>query len=279
MPLLRCCLSSCHLCLLISHHSFICSPAAILPARSSCDLVVPALVPFTPPHLFPPCSPPASPSISRLSCPTSLTPRIIHLPQCICRQQDGQPGRCFSRYCSRPVVPRSLSALLSQARAFGPGLRHLMCAVFLRVSFRPAAVEGSPMCASPGSCGRSQPLRWGRARRFQTTEHQAMRLSCAWLWDAPCACLASPPAVPCSGARGALPAREHQGQACRAVPASSSASRWGGSTCHKGSSHCCQHQGLGYQCLDRFWGPGSPLREAKSCLLQADDKSQHRGLR
>lgn len=56
-----------------------------------------------PSPLAPLCSTPASPSISRLSCPTSPTPRTIRLPQCICRQQDGQPGRCFSRYCGHPA--------------------------------------------------------------------------------------------------------------------------------------------------------------------------------
>lgn len=57
-----------------------------------------------PSPLAPLCSTPASPSISRLSCPTSPTPRIIRLPQCICRQQDGQPGWCFSRYCGHPAL-------------------------------------------------------------------------------------------------------------------------------------------------------------------------------
>ena len=56
-----------------------------------------------PSPLAPLCSTPASPSISRLSCPTSPTPRTICLPQCICCQQDGQPGGCFSRYCGRPA--------------------------------------------------------------------------------------------------------------------------------------------------------------------------------
>lgn len=123
-PLVRCCLSGSQLCVLISHHTFICSPAAVLPAHSSSVLAVPALVSFAPSHLFPPRSPPASPSISRLSCPTSLTPRTIRLPQCICRQQDGQPGWCFSRYCGYPgptVAPRGLWGLPSWGIWCAPG--------------------------------------------------------------------------------------------------------------------------------------------------------------
>lgn len=135
------------------------------------------------------------------------------------------------------------------------------------------AVESNPKHASPSSCVHSQSLCWGHARLFQTTVHQAMRPSCAWLWDALCACLASPPPIPCSGAQGVLPSTTPGPPVCRAVPVSSSASGWGDSTSHVGSSHCCQHQGLGYQCLEGFWGPDSLLQEAKSCCLQADYKS------
>lgn len=129
-----------------------CHPSCTLILCPGCSC---PCVPFTPPHLFPLCSPPASPSISRLSCPTSLTPRTIHLPQCICRQQDGQPGWCFSRYCSHPSTPWCDTAFQPSCLRLGPcgpGLRHPMCAVFLRVSFLPCCGEQSKACLPQQLC-------------------------------------------------------------------------------------------------------------------------------
>lgn len=67
-------------------------PAAILPAHSSRVPAIPMPVPLSL------RSPPASPAVSRVSCPTSPTPRSTRVPQRGCRQQDGRPGRCL-RYC------------------------------------------------------------------------------------------------------------------------------------------------------------------------------------
>lgn len=202
-PLVRCCPSGSQVCVLISHRTFICSPAAVLPAHSSSVLAVPAVVPFAPSHLFPPCSPPASPSISRLSCPTSLTPRTIRHPQCICRQQDGQPGWCFSRYCGYPgptVAPRGLWGLpaLGLRRGASDALWGSS-----ELTPSPAVVGSVPSTRHPQQPCPAVVLVLGAQVVLLKPGGWVVTPSCAWLREARCACcslLVSPPAALCLGA-------------------------------------------------------------------------------
>lgn len=139
----------------------------------------------TPSPLTPLCSTPASPSISRLSCPTSPTPRTIRLPQCICRQQDGQPGWCFSRYCGHLAPGWCSTAPQPELGLLTLGLGHLVSARVPRGTFTETAAapcccqragrrarrcrrKSFPMLTSHGSCGRVfVPVLWGRGWRCQ----------------------------------------------------------------------------------------------------------------
>lgn len=184
----RRCPSGSQPCLLISCHAHLLpllSPAAIPPAHSSSVLAVPTPCarPTAPSPLAPLCSTPASPSISRLSCPTSPTPRTIRLPQCICRQQDGQPGWCFSRYCGCP--PPGLHGPLARAWAPHPRSGRLVSAGVPRSTSaeqwlqpqtatgvqasEPAAAGGRTSRHSPpqAAAAGSQSWCWGRGRCYQ----------------------------------------------------------------------------------------------------------------
>lgn len=149
-----------------------------------------------------------------------------------------------------------------------------MCVVFLRVSFLPRCGGEQPDVRLPQQLRPLSVL--VLAARAALPNHRAPGSEAELCLAVGCTVclpgLSSTRAV-LRSTRSTARHRSTKATGVQGHTASSSASRWGDSSSHVGSSHCCQHQGLRYQCLERFWGPDSVLQEPKSHFLQADDKS------